>query len=98
MAASTSAGNDLCQTSCHRAMAASAELPRRDGMIPAIIVEAAPRLLAEPAGFDILHQQRAGPVLRIREALVEHLHDRETGIEPDEVGQLQRSHRVIGAE
>ena len=59
---------------------------RRDGNLTAVVVKAAARLAAEPARLDILHQQRAGPVLGIGEALVEHLHHREAGIEADEVG------------
>src|SRR5689334_7293609 len=46
-------------------------LPGRDRLLAAVVVEAALRLAAEPAGFDVFHQERAGPVLRIGEALVE---------------------------
>src|SRR3546814_19237750 len=58
---------------------------RRDGRFAGVIVEAAPDLAAEPAGLDVFHEQRTGPVLRIGESFVEHLHDRQAGIEPDEV-------------
>ncbi len=50
--------------------------PRRDRLLAAIVVEAALGLAAEPAGLDVLHQQRAGPVLRVGQPLVQHLHDR----------------------
>src|SRR5579885_3081396 len=59
-------------------------LPRGDRLLAMIVVEAAAGLSAEPAGLDIFHQQRTGPVFRIRESLVQHLHDREAGVEADE--------------
>jgi 3-hydroxybutyryl-CoA dehydrogenase len=57
-----------------------------------------PLQLADFIGLDIFHQQRTRPVFRIGEPFVEHLHDRQAGIETDEVGQLQRSHRMMGTE
>ena len=74
------------------------ELPRRDRVRAVVVVETALRLAAEPAGFDILHQQRAGAVLAVGQAVVQHLHHRQTDVEADEVGELQRAHRVVGAE
>ena len=56
------------------------------------------RLAAQPAGFDIFHQQRTGAVFGIRQAFIQHLHHRQAGIEADEIGQLQRPHRMIGAQ
>src|ERR1700704_4525261 len=70
---------------------------RRHGLFAAIVVEAALSLAAEPTGLDVLHQKRAGPVLGVGQALVEHLHDGETGVEADEVGQLEGPHGMIGA-
>src|ERR1700730_13226580 len=70
----------------------------RQRLPAAVIVEAAPDLAAEPAGLDVFHQQGTGPVLRIGETLVQHLHHREADIEADEIGQLERSHRMVGAE
>src|SRR5438445_3865543 len=72
--------------------------PRRDRALAGIVVEAALDLLADPAGLDVLHQERARPVFGIRQALVQHLHHRETGIEADEIGELERAHRMVGAE
>ena len=77
---------------------AERSLPRRHRLLAAIVVEAAIGLAAEPAGLDVFHQQRAGAVLRIRQALVQHLHHRQAGIEADEVGELQRAHRMVRAE
>ena len=39
-----------------------------------------------------------GRYLRVGQAVMQHLHDRQAGIEADEVGQLQRPHRVVGAQ
>ena len=63
-------------------------LPRRHRVFAAVVVEAALGLAAEPAGLDVFHQERAGAVFRIRQALVQHLHHGETGVEADEVGEL----------
>jgi phenylpyruvate tautomerase PptA (4-oxalocrotonate tautomerase family) len=51
------------------------DLARRNRLFAAIIVEAALGLAAEPAGLDIFHQQRAGAVFRIGQAVMQHLHD-----------------------
>src|SRR5262249_10506810 len=69
------------------------DLAGGDGVLAAIIVKAAARLAADPAGVDIFYQQRAGPVFRIGKPLIEHLHDRKAGVETDEIGKLQRAHR-----
>ncbi|CAD5252737.1 conserved hypothetical protein [Bosea sp. 62] len=73
-------------------------LARRNRLFAAIIVKAALGLAAEPAGLDVLHQQRAWPVLRIGETVMQHLHHRQAGVEADEVGKLERAHRMIRAE
>src|SRR6266436_2582895 len=72
--------------------------PRRDWRCSMVIVKAAARLAAEPAGLDIFDEQRAGPVFAVGEPLVKHLHDRETSVEPDEVSELERTHRVVEGE
>src|SRR4051794_8880856 len=69
----------------------------RDRLLATIVVETALRLAAEPAGLDIFDEKRTGPVLGIGQPLMQHLHDREAGVEADEVGELQRPHRVVGA-
>src|SRR5258708_35174803 len=71
---------------------------RRNRALARIIVEAALDLAADPTGLDVFHQQWTGPVLGIGQALVQHLHHREEGIEADEVGELERAHRMGGAE
>src|SRR5262245_29261439 len=70
---------------------------RRYGLFPAVVVKAALGLATEPTGLDVFHQQRAGAVLGIRQALIEDLHDGQAGVEADEVGKLERTHRVVGA-
>src|SRR4051794_32106902 len=47
------------------------ELPRRHRLLAPVVVEAALGLASEPSGFDVLHQQRTGTVLGIRQALVQ---------------------------
>jgi hypothetical protein len=71
---------------------------RRDRLLAAIVVKTALRLAAEPSGLDVFHQQRARPVFRIRQAFVQDLHHRKASVEPDEIGKLERPHRVMGAE
>src|ERR1700688_2117596 len=72
--------------------------PRRDRLVAAIVVEAALGVAAEPAGLDVFYQERAGPVLGVRETLMQDLHDRQTGIEADEIGKFKRPHRMVRTE
>src|SRR5215813_3099098 len=72
--------------------------PRGHRLFAAVIVETTLGLAAEPAGLDVFHQQRTGPVFGIGKPVVQHLHDGEAGIEPDEVGELQWPHRMMGTE
>src|SRR5579883_2887179 len=75
-----------------------ADLSSRNRLLAAIIIEAAAYLSAQPAGLDIFHQKGAGAVFGIGQPLMEHVHDREAGIEPDEIAERERPHRMIGAE
>src|SRR6185503_19796778 len=70
----------------------------RNWSVPAIVVEAAASLFADPAGLHVFHEERAGAVFGVREAFVQNLHDRQAGVEPDEVGEFERPHRMVGAE
>src|SRR5712671_35344 len=65
--------------------------PRRDRRCSMVIVKAAARLAAEPAGLDIFDEQRAGSVFAVGEPLVKHLHDRQAGLSTDEIGELERT-------
>src|SRR5438445_1653438 len=78
------------------AAAATARLSSRPLRI--VLVEAATRFLPEVAGVDHPPQERAGPVLRIAETVVEDLEDGKAGVEADEVGERQGAHRVAHAE
>src|SRR5208282_3748851 len=69
----------------------------RNRLFASIIIEAAPGLAAEPARLDIFHEERTGPILAVGKALVEDVHDGETGVEADEIGELERPHRMMGA-
>ena len=55
-------------------------------------------LAAEPSRLDVLAPQRAGPELRIAEAVVQHLEDRKARVEADQIGQRERAERVAHAE
>src|SRR5207237_1707244 len=70
----------------------------RRGSASPVIVEALARLAAEVAGRHVVAQQRARPILVLAEARVQALEDRQTGIEPDQVGERERAHRLVGAE
>src|SRR3546814_3254548 len=61
--------------------------PRRDRVRAVVVVEAAVGLFAKPARLDIFHQQRAGAVLAVGEALKKHLHHRKAGVKSDEIGR-----------
>src|SRR5262249_36620841 len=66
--------------------------------VSCVLVEAAPGLTAEPAGVDHLGEERARPVPRIAESVVEDAQDRQARVEADEVGQRQGPHRVVHPE
>src|SRR6056297_879707 len=70
--------------------------PRRHRLLAAIVIETTPGLAPQPASLDIFRQQRTGPVLGVRQPVMQHVHDRKTGIEPDEIRQFQRPHRMVG--
>src|SRR6476661_3499382 len=81
----------------HRATVASApNWPLRPLLV--VGVEPAPGLAAESPRLDVLPPQRTGPELRIAEALVQHLEDRQARVEADQIGQRERAQRVIHAE
>src|SRR3954470_20739346 len=63
---------------------------RRHRLFATVIVEAPFGLSAEPAGFHVFHEKRAGTVFGIRQTLVKHLHHGQAGIEADEIGELER--------
>ncbi len=63
-----------------------------------VLVEAATALAAEASRLHVLAQERAGRVLRVAEAVLEHFHDGDARVEADEVGEGERPHRVREAE
>ena len=64
-----------------------------------LVAEHAPtRLATKMAGSHQLLEQRTWPVFRIGELVMEDLHHREQHIEPDHVGQGQRTDRMIATE
>src|SRR5690554_1403502 len=73
---------------------------KNSGVCPslAVVIEAAPGLAAQVPCRNHLAQQWAGPVLRVAEAAMQHFERVQYHVQPDEVGQRQRAHRVIHAE
>src|ERR1700680_4818515 len=71
---------------------------RRRVTLSVVSVEATAGLATEITRIDVLLEQRAWPVLVVTEHPMHHLHDREAGIEADQVGELEGSHRLIRAE
>src|SRR5688500_16201278 len=63
-----------------------------------IHLEPLARFLAEPAGSYVLLEQRTRAVLGVTEAVVQDLENRNTGVEPDEVRERERAHRVVHPE
>ncbi len=54
-------------------------------------------LSAEVTRLDIFFEKRAGAVLGVAETFVEDVQNRQTRIQSNQVGQRQRTHRVIHA-
>src|SRR5258706_98125 len=71
-------------------------IPETSGL--PIVVEPASALSAQPSGIDHLHQERTWPVFWIAEPFFEHAKNGQADIEPDEVGEHERSHRMVHAE
>src|SRR5881394_4271701 len=64
----------------------------------AIDIEAAAALAAEPPRRDQFPQQRRGAVLVVPQVALQHLEDRETHVEADQVGERERPQGVVHAE
>ncbi len=62
-----------------------------------ILVEAAAGLAAQPPGVDQLRSSGQGRYLASPRPVVQHLQDRQAGVEADQVGQRERPHRVVHA-
>src|SRR5882762_4458777 len=64
----------------------------------AVCIEPLPRFPAELSLGDHLLEQRCRPVLLHVEPVLQHLHDREAHVETDQIGERQRTERVVHAE
>src|SRR5436190_4853156 len=67
-------------------------------MSVAIDIESRSRFSAEPPGRHHFLQEPRGAVLRIRETVDQHFHDREADVESDQVGERERPERMLHAE
>src|SRR6185312_13786531 len=63
-----------------------------------ILVEAAARLSSEASRRHHVAQQGAWSILGVSKSYVQDLHDVEAHVDADEIGERQRSHRMIHAE
>ncbi len=61
------------------------QLARWDRRFAAIIIKATVSFPTEPAGFHIFYQKRAWAIFRVCQAFIQDLHDRQNGVEADEV-------------
>ena len=61
-------------------------------------IKTAAGLPSEVSGRHHPPKQRARPVLGIAQPVVQHVEDREADVEPDEVGERERPHRMVHAE
>src|SRR5882724_3758460 len=64
----------------------------------AVCIEPLPRFSAELSFGDHLLEQRRRPVLLHVEPVLQHLHDGEAHVETDQIGERQRTERVVHAE
>lgn len=63
-----------------------------------VFIESPPTLSTQPAGIHVTLQQWTRPVFRIPKSFMQDIHDRETYVKSDEVGQRQRAHGMIHTE
>src|SRR5215207_5469997 len=78
----------------------AAKTDQSSDLLPILIirVEAPPGLFAEQAGLDQVAEPRARSILRVAEVALEDLGDRQHGIEPDQIGELERPERMTETE
>lgn len=60
-----------------------------------VFIESLARLLSKPTGVHHLPQPDRRPVLGISKPRVQHLHNAQARVQPNEVRQLQRAHRHV---
>jgi hypothetical protein len=63
-----------------------------------ILVKSSSSFLSQISSVNIVDQKRTRSVLRIAQVPVEHLHNVQTGIQTNEIGQSQGTHWDIGSE
>lgn len=63
---------------------------------PSVVVEAFSALLTEPTCINHLAQEHTRPVLAVTRLRVQHFHNGQTGVQADEIGQLQWTHGNVG--
>src|SRR5271166_2697592 len=66
-------------------------------LLPGVVIEADPALAPEPPRAEHLAQRRRAREAPLAELVEEHVADRAQRVQPDEVGERERAHRVSGA-
>src|SRR5262245_28592213 len=64
---------------------------------PVVIVDAAAGLPAQAPGLDVLHHEVVRAIA-LAQRLVQELEDRQPRVEPDQIDELERPHRVVEPE
>src|SRR6516225_9655578 len=60
-----------------------------------IVIKSAARFAAEPARGHVFLQQRTRAILGIAQTFVQDVQDVHANIQPNEIRQLQRAHRMV---
>lgn len=63
-------------------------LPRWKWYFAAIIIKATATFASKPTGFNIFDQQRARAIFGIRQAIMQHMHNRQADIKTDKIRQF----------
>src|SRR6266571_7409332 len=71
------------------------ESPGHVGSLLVVGIEATTAFPAEPSSGDILLEQRTRPVLRVAESIAQYFQNSDARVESDEIGESERTHRVI---
>lgn len=63
-----------------------------------VVVKPFPRFHSQIASVDVVRQEGARPVLGVAKVPVQHLHDEQTSVQSDEVGESQGTHWHVGSQ
>src|SRR5262245_3231071 len=93
--------NPLMAVAASRARLSASERPKPAAASPdarsSVFIDAAADFASQTTGPDVLHEQRTRTVL-LAHAALQILEDAQARIEPDEIDELERAHRMIETE